>query len=376
MEWKQICKVGEYFGHPQGGYALSQEDLDRMVLNFSKEVPIDYEHATHNPLAAMAPAAGWIKEVKREGDTLLGNTDWNERGKEMIDKREYKYLSPVIDLYAIDKESGNLIGPKLISVGLTNIPFMEELEAIQNKFLFNNQIKTTQDTINEKVNTMKKIQEVLGLPGASEDDIVSTISTLKKNKAELESQMTTINGEITKLKEADTKKEADLKDLKAKLDEKEKAVTESQELAEAEVILNKAVADGKILSEQISGKTPDETKAMKAPWIASIRANKKIFDGMPVINHQSEKEAKELAEAEAILNKAVADGKVFPAHITGNTPEETKALKAPWIASIRANKKIFDGMPVLNKLTAPVTGGGEKQNKSALKEYAETIKIK
>ena len=126
----EIARAGEYWGHWQGGYMLTPEDLQRMASNFTMEVVIDYEHATHDPMAGMAPAAGWVQSLAVDGESLWGEVEWTERAATMIDSGEYRYLSPVFDLYAVDPVSGNPIGAKLVSVGLTNVPFIEGMESV------------------------------------------------------------------------------------------------------------------------------------------------------------------------------------------------------------------------------------------------------
>ena len=127
-----IAKAGDYWGHWQGGYQLTVEDLQRMAANFTMEVVIDYEHASLDPDHYLAPAAGWVKSLSVEGDMLVGDVEWTEQAETMIDAGEKRYLSPVIDLYAVDPETGNPIGAKLLSVALTVAPFMEALGGVQN----------------------------------------------------------------------------------------------------------------------------------------------------------------------------------------------------------------------------------------------------
>ena len=126
----EIAATGEYLGHWQEPYVLTIEDLQRMVTNFSSEVVIDYEHQTHDPDAAEAPAAGWITRLWVEDESLWGEVEWTDRAEAMIDSDAYKYLSPVFNFDAKDPETGNPIGIKLMTVGLTNVPFMEDMEPV------------------------------------------------------------------------------------------------------------------------------------------------------------------------------------------------------------------------------------------------------
>ncbi len=122
-------------------FSITRADLRKLAENFSKrktgETVIDYEHASEFPELARGgpvPAAGWLKEIEAEPDAqgvLWGGADFTTRAREMIERREYKYLSPAIDWGARDKVSGEAQGATLTSVALVNRPFLEALPAIQ-----------------------------------------------------------------------------------------------------------------------------------------------------------------------------------------------------------------------------------------------------
>lgn len=285
MKPNEICKAGQYFGHPDGGYQLTVEDLQRMVDNFNGEIVVDYEHNSHNPMIDKAPAAGWVKSLKVVGDLLIGDIKWTDDASGMIDKEEYKYLSPVIDIYAVDAHSGNPIGCKLISVGLTNIPFMEDLEAVQNKFIHNSDLKNEmQDSLLKGI-TMKEIQKTLGLPGASEQELVDVITGIKKNKTDLEGQMAKLNADIDATKKADEAKAKEITDLKAKLktlEDKEAATAGQAEEAEFETVIANSLKSGKLTPAMVDDKS-DTGKLNKTAFKAAWKANKAFFDGLPVI---------------------------------------------------------------------------------------------
>ena len=90
----------------------------------SKDIPIDYEHATEikAPEGEPAPAAGWIKQLEARPSSsqgsLWGKVEWTERGGAMVAAKEYRYLSPVF-LHSKDSPQRIL---QLLSAGLTNSP--------------------------------------------------------------------------------------------------------------------------------------------------------------------------------------------------------------------------------------------------------------
>ena len=62
-QWIEIFRAGDYGN--KGNY--STIDLDNIVRNFQKEVPIVIGHPVSD-----SPACGWLCGVKRTGDKLVG----------------------------------------------------------------------------------------------------------------------------------------------------------------------------------------------------------------------------------------------------------------------------------------------------------------
>lgn len=86
-------------------------------------VVIDYEHQTLYAAqnGQPAPASGWVASMEWRDDGLYATSDWTERAATMIDKNEYRYISPV---FSYDK-TGRVLDVKL--VGLTNNPGLDGL---------------------------------------------------------------------------------------------------------------------------------------------------------------------------------------------------------------------------------------------------------
>jgi len=120
-------------------FAITRATLAEIVRNFrarQADTVIDYEHASEFPEAAAGgpiPASGWLKAIDDAPDDhgiLWGKAEFTPRASELIKNREYKYLSPVIDYDARDKVTGKPQGATLLSVALTNRPFLEAMPAI------------------------------------------------------------------------------------------------------------------------------------------------------------------------------------------------------------------------------------------------------
>ena len=118
-------------------FSITYDDLKQMVTNFAArkngKVVVDYEHASENPKVAKGspiPAAGWIEAMELVGSTVFASIDWTADAAKMIKDKAYRFVSPAIDWFATNKESGDAIGTALSSLALTNHPFLEELPAL------------------------------------------------------------------------------------------------------------------------------------------------------------------------------------------------------------------------------------------------------
>ncbi len=143
-------------------FSIALRDLEQIVRNFRErqngEINVDYDHASEMPEVAAGgpvPSAGRIvkldpPEVPGTGGLRLGKENprpqtlvpslrfilWGwyeptERARQLIQSREYRYISPAIDWSARSKVSGKPQGTTLTSVALTNRPFLEELPEIR-----------------------------------------------------------------------------------------------------------------------------------------------------------------------------------------------------------------------------------------------------
>ena len=147
-------------------FAITRQDLEDIVRNFRErqngEINVDYDHASEMPEVAAGgpvPSAGRIVKLDRpeplngsrklEAGNIRQPTDnsplptsdsrfilygWYEptaRARELLQSREYRYISPAIDWAAQNKRTGKPQGTTLTSVALTNRPFLEELPQIR-----------------------------------------------------------------------------------------------------------------------------------------------------------------------------------------------------------------------------------------------------
>lgn len=112
----------------KGDFLVDTESYESIYRNFkehSVDIPIDYEHQTLQNV--QAPAAGWIKDLIIRNDGVYGAVEWTERASQYLAAKEYRYLSPVVQVRESDRKA--LL---LHSVALTNTPAIDGMTAIIN----------------------------------------------------------------------------------------------------------------------------------------------------------------------------------------------------------------------------------------------------
>lgn len=128
-EWIQLLSFGEVRS-TKGDFIVDEESLREIVGWFQgrgNDLVIDYEHQTLGD--AVAPAAGWVKELESRGpDGLWARVEWNEQARRYISNKEYRYLSPVV---LVRKADAHAVA--IHSVGLTNAPAINGMPALVNK---------------------------------------------------------------------------------------------------------------------------------------------------------------------------------------------------------------------------------------------------
>ena len=132
----QVFRTGT-FRHPiYGKFTITDSDLETMVANFKAhrpkaptELAVDYEHmsAIGNQVA---PAAGWVKGIDHIIGELWATVSWTDKAAGMIRAKEYRFISPEWHMQYKDKESGADIGACLLSMALTNRPFIEGMQPV------------------------------------------------------------------------------------------------------------------------------------------------------------------------------------------------------------------------------------------------------
>lgn len=151
----------------------SFQAMKAQIAQRGVDLVVDYEHQTLKGVEA--PAAGWVKELKLEDGNIVAVVEWTPRGAEYLKNKEYRYLSPVVNVRKTDNKA---IG--LHSLALTNTPAIENMTPIVNSENF----EGGQENMD-----MQKLAAALGLsPDATEEQIMEALKAcLEENKSLKES---------------------------------------------------------------------------------------------------------------------------------------------------------------------------------------------
>lgn len=127
--WVDVAFEGTWRGHRAGEFSFTREVFEEIVANFKANpnpVPLDYEHATE--MAGPAPAAGWVQGVEvRNVDGvahLFALVEFTDEAAQWVREGRYRFSSAVVDFRSRDLQSGEQIGAELLSLALTNVPFI------------------------------------------------------------------------------------------------------------------------------------------------------------------------------------------------------------------------------------------------------------
>lgn len=165
-EWVELLPAGEIVAGRDGRTWRNSnpQGVVEQYIARNVDLVIDWEHASEHraPNGQDAPAAGWVKELAVRDGAVWGRVEWTERAGAQLQRKEYRYISPVF-LYTSD---GNQIF-RLSSAGLTNQPNLA-LKALN------------QQTHQEEFPVWKELLKRLGLPeDATEEQAITALNQVQ-----------------------------------------------------------------------------------------------------------------------------------------------------------------------------------------------------
>lgn len=183
----ELLQLGDVIGRDGRSWkATNGEDIVKAFEEDSKLIPIDFEHSTEikAPEGEPAPAVGWITSLSIKDGSIWGEVEWNNKGKEAIENKEYRYISPS---FCYDKETNEVL--YFTSVGLTNSPNLP-LQALCRQANFKEDTMA-EDTAEQQQLTKEEMRTVLcdylGVPvETTDEELIEIIKRLyeEANKSE------------------------------------------------------------------------------------------------------------------------------------------------------------------------------------------------
>ena len=130
-DWVMLIPAGRI--ETNDGRWFDNSDADTVVRTFKDgglHLPFDFEHSseTKRKEGDFTPAAGWIVDLANRAGSIWARVEWNDRGRNAIEAREVKYVSPA---FSHHPETMKVI--KLSSAALTLMPAISELPALASK---------------------------------------------------------------------------------------------------------------------------------------------------------------------------------------------------------------------------------------------------
>lgn len=206
----QLFRVGTFYDERYGKVDITQDHLVKMTENFDLKVrgvdlALDFGHNSDGP------AAGWIKELslKNENKELWAVVEWTELGKQNLNGKEYRYVSPDFTFEYKDNETLKVHGPLLLGAGLTNRPVIKsmvpaialteykesEMEEELKKQLAEKDAKLKE--MSEKIAAMEAgSKEIKAEEDDGSSEIMKQISEAKAKIAELEAALAASKSEV------------------------------------------------------------------------------------------------------------------------------------------------------------------------------------
>ena len=229
----QLIPFGRH-NTPKGPFELTEAEAPLIMADFERhtnDMVVDFEHQTFADPPVEAPAAGWIKGLVNKGpDGIWGAVEWTPRARQMIENREYRYISPV---WIKRREDNRVIA--LINAGLTNQPNIDGMVPLMNKGIATDKEDSMDKellkalglaesaTFAEIFAAINKLREpsaivankaVLGALGlsetATEAEITGTIEAMKQSHGTVADLMKQVNSLTSRLEERDADEAVEL----------------------------------------------------------------------------------------------------------------------------------------------------------------------
>ena len=257
----EVAKVGEYNGSDKDGNpikeVLTEESLKNIVeeVNASgMEILVDKQHNSMKTGSDRDDSAcGWLKALSFRNGSIFGKCFWTKLGRELIDSRILRFISPVFHL---GKDG---VPTKLVNVALVNQPALTDINPVINSQP--TEIKEDIITMNkeELINLIKETVKSMNSCSEQKDKEIVNSCTDDDDKMDEVAVNAEITDTETSITEPVTKEEPGVKTVVDKQVVEEK--TEHVEVIKEEVLNNAPT-----IGTDISGKAEWENLHGKEFW--------------------------------------------------------------------------------------------------------------
>ena len=197
----QVSPVGNFVGTDADGKPVDEtvtlDALRRVLANIEGEILVDVDHASER--GDETKAAAWasdfiVAELTGNSSGLYARLRWTKYGRELVENREYRYLSPV---WTLDEENRPV---RLISIALTNRPALKGISPIINSEP--QQTKYLDNKMDKEILEIVGISPVDPEKGVSEEEKTMALEKIKawkdfSDKAEAEKHKYEIYEKLT-----------------------------------------------------------------------------------------------------------------------------------------------------------------------------------
>ena len=199
----EIAKTGTFAGYSDGEFSLTEDIFSEAIANFySEENPLPVYRGHADVVASERgieepPAVGWILGLSQENGRLYAAVELSKEIEDQIKAGNYKYTSIYLRSEETHRETGEDIGSRLISLALTNQPFILGCTEIQlsdfrkskHIYLSNSQeekmtkqIKATEEPVTDEAKALEIAEEMV--EGKTEEDTTLAEDSMKDSKEE------------------------------------------------------------------------------------------------------------------------------------------------------------------------------------------------
>ena len=317
-EWFLFFKEGWNEIEGEGKALVDRRAYDEVAARFVRrgnDIVVDYEHQTVE--GKKAPAAGWIKDFRyRDGVGIEAKADWNAEAAGYIEKKEYRYFSPV---FLVRKNDKRVIA--VHSVALTNAPKLNHLTPLLAKLGANFEKED-----HDMSEFLKKLITKLGLAeDAGEDQVVEAVETVVAKAEKGPDQVEVVAKDV--LQALDLKEGDDASTVVASihaLKQSTKGTVSREEFDRLQKDLNKRDADEVVAKATLAGKITADQKEWADEYAQRDLEGFRTFVAKAPVVIPVEELPGQKKKADGVID----DTTLTVAKMMGNTEEDLKKYGA------------------------------------------------